>query len=111
ETVEDEPAFDAGVDRSAQGQGLLHHLFGVRTRGLFREIPAAGLASYLSCLLIGHEIRAAAPSAAVAVIGEATLARLYCRAVVRRGVEPRPIAGEPAPHGLWAIAQARGAAT
>jgi 2-dehydro-3-deoxygalactonokinase len=111
ETAEDEPAFDAGVDRSAQGQGLLHHLFGVRTRGLFREIPAAGLASYLSGLLIGHEIRAAAPSAAVAVIGEATLARLYCRAFVRCGVEARPIAGEPAPHGLWAIAQARGAAT
>ena len=111
ETVEDEPAFDAGVGRSAQGQGLLHHLFGVRTRGLFHEIPAAGLASYLSGLLIGHEIRAAAPSAPVAVIGEATLARLYCRAFVRCGVEARPIAGEPAPHGLWAIAQARGVAT
>src|SRR5262249_18368496 len=68
DTVEDKAAFDAGVDRSADGQGLLHHLFGVRTRGLFQEIPAAGLASYLSGLLIGHEIRAAAPSAQVAVI-------------------------------------------
>jgi 2-dehydro-3-deoxygalactonokinase len=111
EAVDDEPAFDAGVDRSAEGQGLLHHLFGVRTRGLFREIPAAGLASYLSGLLIGHEIRAAAPSAPVAVIGAADLTRLYCRAFARCGVPARPITGEPAPRGLWAIARSLGAAT
>jgi 2-dehydro-3-deoxygalactonokinase len=111
EAVDDEPAFDAGVDRSAEGQGLLHHLFGVRTRGLFREIPAAGLASYLSGLLIGHEIRAAAPSAPVAVIGAADLTRLYCRAFERCGVPARPIASEPAPRGLWAIARSLGAAT
>ena len=109
ETVDDEAAFDAGVDRSAHGQGLLHHLFGVRARGLFGEIPAAGLASYLSGLLIGHEIRAAAPSVPVAVIGAADLTRLYCRAFARCGIEARPVAGEPAPRGLWAIARARGA--
>jgi 2-dehydro-3-deoxygalactonokinase len=108
ETVTDEGVFDAGVDRSAHGQGLLHHLFGVRTRGLFQEIPAAALASYLSGLLIGHEIRAAAPAAAVAVIGEAALARLYRRAFARCGIEARLIAGEPAPRGLWAIARAMG---
>ncbi len=111
ETVEDEAAFDAGVDRSAHGQGLLHHLFGVRARGLFGEIPAAGLASYLSGLLIGHEIRAAAPSAPVAVIGAADLTRLYCRAFARCGVEARAVEGEPAPRGLWTIARALGAAT
>ncbi len=109
ETVEDEAAFDAGVDRSAHGHGLLHHLFGVRARGLFGEILAAGAASYLSGLLIGHEIRAAAPSAPVAVIGAADLTRLYCRAFARCGIEARPVAGEPAPRGLWAIARARGA--
>jgi 2-dehydro-3-deoxygalactonokinase len=109
EAVEDEAAFDAGVDRSAQGQGLLHHLFGVRTRGLFKEIPAAGLASYLSGLLIGHEIRSAAPSAPVGVIGEASLTRLYRRAFARCGIEARLIAGEAAPRGLWAIARAMGA--
>ena len=91
ETVNDEGAFDAGVDRSAHGQGLLHHLFGVRTRGLFQEIQVAGLASYLSGLLIGHEIRAAAPSAAVAVIGEAVLARLYRRAFARCGIDHLPV--------------------
>jgi len=111
DAIDDEAAFDAGVDRSAEGQGLLHHLFGVRTRGLFREIPGPGLASYLSGLLIGHEIRAAHPRAPVAVIGAADLTRLYCRAFERCGVPARPIAGEPAPRGLWAIARSLGAAT
>ena len=80
----------------------------MRTRGLFQEIPTEALASYLSGLLIGHEIRAAAPSAAVAVIGEAVLARLYRRAFARCGIAARLIAGEPAPRGLWAIARAMG---
>jgi len=111
EAVGDEVAFDAGVDRSAEGQGLLHHLFGVRTRGLFAEIPAAGLASYLSGILIGHEIRAAAPSEPVAVIGGSELTRLYCRAFTRCGVPARPIAGETAPRGLWTIARSLGGAT
>jgi 2-dehydro-3-deoxygalactonokinase len=109
--VEEGPAFDAGVDRSAQGQGLLHQLFGVRTRGLFGEIPAPRLAAYLSGILIGHEIRTAAPSAPVAVIGASELTRLYCRAFARCGVSARPIAGEPAPRGLWAVARSLGAAT
>jgi 2-dehydro-3-deoxygalactonokinase len=96
------------VDRSAEGQALLHHLFGVRTRGLFQEIPPARLASYLSGILIGHEIRAATPPASVFVVGEAGLARLYGRALARCGVEARLVAGEPAPRGLWAIARAMG---
>ncbi len=111
DAVADEAAFNAGVDRSAEGQGLLHHLFGVRTRGLFGEVPAAGLASYLSGLLIGHEIRAAASAAPVSVIGTAELTRLYCRAFARCGVEARAVEGEPAPRGLWTIARALGAAT
>jgi 2-dehydro-3-deoxygalactonokinase len=108
ETVDDEAAFDAGVDRSAEGEGLLHHLFGVRARGLFGEIPATGLASYLSGILIGHEIRAAAPRERVSVIGDGELARLYARAFARCGIEVRLITGEPAPLGLWAIARAIG---
>jgi 2-dehydro-3-deoxygalactonokinase len=109
EAVKDDAAFDEGVDRSADAQGLLHHLFGVRSRGLFGELPASSLASYLSGILIGHEIRAAAPSVPVVVIGAADLMRLYCRAFARCGVSARPITGEPAPLGLWAIARAAGA--
>jgi 2-dehydro-3-deoxygalactonokinase len=103
DSVDDDAAFDAGVDRSAQGEGLLHHLFGVRARGLFAELPPASLASYLSGILIGHELRASAPAGPVAIIGTAELSRLYGRAFGRLGIEARLIETEPAPRGLWLI--------
>ena len=46
-----EAAFLQGVDRSADPGGLLHHLFGIRTLGLFDRMPHA--ADSLSGLLIG----------------------------------------------------------
>ncbi|HTZ77715.1 MAG TPA: 2-dehydro-3-deoxygalactonokinase [Stellaceae bacterium] len=108
EEVRDPAAFDAGVDRSAQTGGLLHHIFGVRARGLFGELPTESLASYLSGILIGHEIRAATVSSPVAVIGAAALAALYCRAFLRCGIEASVVPGEPAAMGLWRIAEAMG---
>ena len=53
--VTDQDAFADGVRRSADGGGMLHHLFGVRSRGLFGELQESASASYLSGLLIGHE--------------------------------------------------------
>lgn len=54
----DAEAFLAGVRRAGEaGSGALTHLlFGVRTLGLFGEMPRASLASYLSGLLIGAEM-------------------------------------------------------
>jgi hypothetical protein len=45
---------------------MLHHLFAVRTLGLFERLSAAQLPSYLSGLLIGEELRtqSLSPSAA-----------------------------------------------
>lgn len=108
--VADLAAFDAGVDRAGQEQGLLHHLFGVRARGLFDELPPASLASYLSGVLIGHEIRAATISSPVAVIGAPELTALYRRAFARCGIAAMEVPGEPAATGLWRIARMRGAA-
>jgi len=107
ETDRDDAAFDAGIARSANSEGLLHHLFGVRGRGLLAELPAASLAPYLSGILIGHEVRAAAPQGPVAVIGTAELARLYLRAFAACGIAAEAVAGEPAPRGLRLIAKAR----
>src|SRR5690606_760397 len=42
--------------RSAEASGLLHHLFGVRAAGLAGRY-GDGLPSYLSGLLLGHELR------------------------------------------------------
>lgn len=75
-------AFDRGVARSAEPGGLLHHLFGVRTLGLAGRLAAADSASYLSGLLIGHEVRSAMrPATPVTVVGAPALAALYVRGI------------------------------
>jgi 2-dehydro-3-deoxygalactonokinase len=79
----DAAAFDRGVARAGTPGGLLHHLFGVRTLGLFGQLGETEAASYLSGLLIGHEIREALPAngGTVVLIGAAPLASLYARAI------------------------------
>jgi 2-dehydro-3-deoxygalactonokinase len=81
-------AFDAGLARSSEPGGLLHHLFGVRTLGLAGRWTGSDAASYLSGLLIGHEIHAVPHASAdtVVVIGTPALAALYVRAIGDRAV-------------------------
>ena len=82
----DNPAFDRGVARSADTGHLLHHLFGVRALGLFGQLAPEQGGSYLSGLLIGHEVRAALPPAGtVRLIGAAALCALYARAIAACG--------------------------
>ena len=82
-------AFDQGLARAADTGHLLHHLFGVRTLGLFRRLPDAASASYLSGLLIGHEVRAACPrDTNVHLIGAPALCALYARAITAAGATP-----------------------
>lgn len=85
-------AFDAGLRRSADAGGLLHHLFGVRTLGLFGRFSETALPSYLSGLLIGHEVRASGlfsrtpRPAQVHIIGNDRLTDAYARTLVALGV-------------------------
>lgn len=84
----DEAAFDRGVARSADPGGLLHHLFGVRTLALFGRLAETEGASYLSGLLIGHEVRAALAHGGaepVHLVGAAPLCALYARAIAACG--------------------------
>jgi 2-dehydro-3-deoxygalactonokinase len=77
-----EAAFRDGVSRSADSGGLLHHLFGVRTLVLTGQLKEEASASYLSGLLIGHEVRAAMPAGArVVLAGAAQLCGLYAQAI------------------------------
>jgi len=99
--------FDAGVRRARDAGGLLHHLFGVRARGLFGELPDTAAASYLSGLLIGHELASIpdARSAEVFLLGAPELAQLYQRALEqfdRRGV---PLDPDSAVRGLSRLAR------
>lgn len=105
--AEDDAAFGEGMARAGEAGGLLHHLFGVRTRGLFEEMPAASLASYLSGLLIGHELAQEADGTArvVHVLGAPQLAPLYARALARSGREAVILDADAAVIGLYRLAR------
>jgi 2-dehydro-3-deoxygalactonokinase len=83
--LDDMEAFQQGFMLSEQLGGLLNHLFSVRAEGLFDAIPASGLRSYLSGILIGHEVRAmlpiARPDGLVTLIGRPDITDLYSSAI------------------------------
>jgi 2-dehydro-3-deoxygalactonokinase len=104
--VNDEKAFTFGVETSSNSGGLLNHLFSVRTRGLFNELAATQLPSYLSGLLIGHELRSVITTKnLVHVIGSNTLLSSYQHALAILGIESKAYAEELAAHGLYLLAQ------
>ena len=99
--------FDAGLARSAEPGGLLHHLFGVRTLALADRLRETDSPAYLSGILVGHEVRAALAQtrgAIVQVIGAPDLTALYARAIAACGGYAERQDGEAAARGLAAIA-------
>jgi 2-dehydro-3-deoxygalactonokinase len=82
----DAEAFAEGVNRSGEHGGLLHHLFGVRTRGLMGELGPAPSASYLSGILIGHELRTQEVKS-FSILGAPELAALYRQAASALGMK------------------------
>lgn len=98
----DSHAFAQGVTRSGDPGGLLHHLFGVRTRGLMGELGPASSASYLSGILIGHELRAFEVKA-VYLLGTAELAALYAQAAAALGIEARTLDAEAGTRALFRL--------
>lgn len=105
EGAPDERAFSEGVDRSADDGGLLHHLFGVRTRGLFGELAAGKAPSYLSGLLVGHELRSAPRGRVVHFLGSPELAAIYARASGLLGIECKLLDPQAAPRGLFKLSR------
>jgi len=102
--VTEEAAFRDGVSRSADPGGLLHHLFGVRTRVLMGQLREEASASYLSGLLIGHEVRATMPrGAGVVLVGAAQLCGLYAQAMEACGGSANLAEENAAALGLAAI--------
>lgn len=99
----DDAAFAAGVDRSAQSGGLLHHLFGIRAMALAGELAAAAGADYLSGLLVGHELRQTAWQGQIVVAGAAQLAARYGKAFGRLGIQARIGPEDAAATGLYRL--------
>jgi 2-dehydro-3-deoxygalactonokinase len=98
-------AFDEGLRRSGDTGGLLHHLFGVRTAGLLGRLSDTESPSYLSGLLIGHEIRAQTPRPQrVHLIGNDRLLTIYTRALEAFAIEARRHPEDLAAFGLLRLA-------
>ena len=102
----DEPsAFADGVRRARDPGGVLHHLFGVRSRGLFGELPDTASASYLSGLLIGHEIRAASGGQdTVHLLCTPQLAQIYQAALDVVGRQSSTLDSNAVTRGLFRLA-------
>jgi 2-dehydro-3-deoxygalactonokinase len=101
----DAAAFEDGVRRSADAGGLLHHLFGVRARGLFGELTEDASASYLSGMLIGHEIRSAhGKRGQVHLLCSAQLAEIYGLAFTVLGIEANALDPDSVTKGLFRLA-------
>jgi 2-dehydro-3-deoxygalactonokinase len=100
----DEAAFLRGAARSGNGQGLLHNAFGARTLRLFERMTAQELASYLSGLLIGEELRTPSLDGAgeVVLIGAPALTQRYLLALRERG-QARALGAEATWAGLRSL--------
>ncbi len=108
EGTTDHASFLAGVSRAREDGGLLHHLFGVRARGLFGEITGVQAASYLSGILIGHEFNAAlerTPPDQVFILGSAELAALYAEACDAFSFTSAALDPESGVRGLFLLSQ------
>ena len=103
----DGAAFDAGVGRATAGAGLLHTAFGTRTLSLFGRMEAPALASYLSGLVIGEELRAEAAAAGshAVLVGATALTGRYARALAAVQCSSQCLGDEAAWAGLHALAR------
>jgi 2-dehydro-3-deoxygalactonokinase len=106
----DEATFLQGVVQSQQAGSVLHHLFAVRTLGLFERLSAAQLPSYLSGLLIGEELRTQSLSPSqdepVILIGSDALTLRYTLALQHLGIACQSHGAEATWAGLFALASA-----
>jgi 2-dehydro-3-deoxygalactonokinase len=90
-------AFVMGVRRSLSAPSeLLHHLFNVRTHGLFNELSADAQADFLSGVLIGSEVAGGRglfieAQENIALIGEVALLERYRIALDCAGLHSRVV--------------------
>jgi 2-dehydro-3-deoxygalactonokinase len=98
---------------AARQEDLLAHLFAVRTQGLVGEVNPAWLESYLSGILIGHELNGIDNEVGqvvkqVRLVASSSLLLPYRSALRRRGFDPVIDPETCAAQGLHALAATRG---
>ena len=104
----DVAAFHRGLDYSETSGGLLHHMFQARTQVLLKSMQRSESVSFLSGLLIGHEVRAADPREPVILIGRPDLVATYRDAFARLGLPCSVAPAVPAVAGAFRIGQLAG---
>lgn len=103
----DPAAFALGLTRAREGGSLLHHAFGARTLSLFGHMQAGPLASYLSGLVIGEELRDldSAGVAGVTLVGSPALATRYALACDAIGIASHCLGSEATWAGLHVLSR------
>lgn len=105
----DRVAFEAGLRQGEAAGGLPHQLFGLRARALFGQLATAAMPSWLSGLLIGHEIRGLAlplrPDGPVHLVGGDALVDAYAHALALSGLDSRRHDERAAARGLYRLAR------
>ncbi len=103
-------AFRLGVEQSALPGGCLHHLFLGRTHLLSGRISAAEVRSFVSGVLVGHEIREAirfAPDRPVHLVGDSAAGEATAAGLTVLGLPFVPARGDLHLAGILAIASRR----
>jgi 2-dehydro-3-deoxygalactonokinase len=102
----EEEAFTRGVLHAQDAGSLLRSAFSARTLALFDRMGAPALASYLSGLVIGEELRARDMDAPqVVLIGSPALTSRYALALRTVGCGARSLGSEATWHGLASLAR------
>jgi 2-dehydro-3-deoxygalactonokinase len=105
----DAEAFARGVAHAELDGDLLHHLFAVRTLGLFDLLANEQLRSFLSGLLIGHELNdLPCNSDPIHLIAAPALLSAYELALRLRGRATRTHEEVAAAHGCYRLAKLSG---
>ncbi len=75
-----DPSFTLGIEAACHGTPFSHLIFSARTRRLSGEVALPHVHSYISGLLIGHELSAVDRSQPIWVVGSPALTTRYQRA-------------------------------
>ncbi|RDK96008.1 2-dehydro-3-deoxygalactonokinase [Enterobacillus tribolii] len=89
-----DPSFALGIDTASEGTPFSHLIFSARTRRLAGEIALPHIHSYLSGLLIGHELATVDGGQPAWVVGSSALTARYQQAAGRLGLKLNAVDGD-----------------